>query len=630
MVKFVESDTSGLPVKRKQVAQACPGCRRRKKRCLHNNAGGCNGRLGLAVSPSRETQHPQLDTHVQVTSPSRLTTGPLDSIPTPEESASSGGHTSRFVGDLNPEAIFMEATSLCSRRDVSAPGGFGVWQPQTSHGHKSTDSSASNLPSQRTVQDILKSYLSSHYLPCCPPAPDFAVLRHIYVEKLDPIFPILSTQLSSPPQDEAANRVMQQVVSLAAAADPEATQHLRLSTKGELLSRQEFCSSLSNSIQISVDAGLITDRIFLTRILAALSLYIQPTCPEDADVPALFNSRAVHQMHTLGLQMAADEGTEKSQMIRSIFCCLFALDRINAAFYGRACLIHERDIGWDLDDCIRRQPPPFRLLLMIISLLDKVISLYRPANRHEKAVLIELPIFEQMILDAGASKMSNSCLASLEIFYHSVSILSSQTPAYATSTDLPTPATNTRRSLSADRISSIVGEEFPGLLSYMPIIPYGVSLSLSVSYRKMRYSKVPMFRNRGKQAFRENTLLLKSLGDTFWTAKIMVAMAEQVIQEMDKAVASLAQETGLADSSKKVDSTSQGDNLATEPAASDILLDNTIQGDNNWALLEAVPDLDVFGYFDPTFDLGAVDAALEGNLDFGASSNWYDWQQLWG
>ncbi|KAI1492315.1 hypothetical protein F5X96DRAFT_403194 [Biscogniauxia mediterranea] len=630
MVKFVESDTLGLPIKRKQVAQACAKCRRRKKRCVHGSPPDHGGGFALPESPNRKTRDSRFGPPTQVPSSNQPADTPLESLPTPGVSSNPGGHISRFVGDLNPEAIFMEATSLCARRDISAPGGYGTWQSHTAHEDKPAGSPSSNLSSQQTVQGILRSYLCRHGLPCCPPAADFAVLRRIYIEKLDPIFPILSSELGTPPQDEASRVVLQQVISLAASADPEATQHLRLSEKGGLLSRQEFCSSLSNSIQISTDAGIITDRILLTRILTALSLYMQPTSCEDADAPALLNSRAVHQMHTLGFQMEPNEGTEKCQMMRSLFCCVWALDRINAAFYGRACLIHERDVGWNMEDCIRRQPPPFRLLLMLTRLLERVISLYRPTNKHGRDVLIELPIFEQMILDADASRLSNSCLASLEIFYHSVAILSSQSPAEVASTALPAPATNSRRSLSADRIYSIVAEECLGQLAYMPTIPYGVSLALSVSYRKMRHSKVAMFRNRGKQAFRANTLLLKSLGDTFWTARTMVAMAEQVLQEMDKAVASLAQETGLTDSPKKADTASQGECPTPQTAASDIPVDNKMQGNTNWALQEAAPDLDVFGYFDPTFDLDAVDAALEGNLDFGASSNWFDWQQHWG
>jgi len=41
-------------------------------------------------------------------------------------------------------------------------------------------------------------------------------------------------------------------------------------------------------------------------------------------------------------------------------------------------------------------------------------------------------------------------------------------------------------------------------------------------------------------------------------------------------------------------------------------------------------DIDVFGHLDPTFDIGAVDAVLDGNLDFGTSSNWFGMQQMWG
>lgn len=159
-----------------------------------------------------------------------------------------------------------------------------------------------------------------------------------------------------------------------------------------------------------------------------------------------------------------------------------------------------------------------------------------------------------------------------------------------------------------------------------------MSLSLSVAYQKMRYSNVPMYRTRGKQAFQKNTQLLGSLGDTFWTAKVMAAMAEQVLQEMNKAVASLAgghepHQPADASTRRMVDLPPGGHDASgalvshiptAQPRADPLFSDMD------------VPDLDVFGHFDPTFDLGAVDAALEGNLDFGASSNWFDWQALWG
>lgn len=644
MVKFVESDTTGLPLKRKQVAQACEKCRRRKKRCIHADPK-FHGDSHALPSPSKSpaTDKPQ-SSEPSPSDPSNKTQVPTPSYSTGDRRPASpavrnreaekdeGPHPSTFYGDLNPEAILMEATSLCSHRDVSAPGGLGIWQnpipprPRTQSASVPTVQSSS----RRAVQDMLKSYLWNHCLPCRAPAPDYAVLRRIYFEKMNPMLPIFEDPAVSGIPDEPTDILVQQVISLAAAADPEAIQHLRLSPNGPLLSRQEFCACLSNSVLTTLDAGIVTDRVWLIRLSAGLSLYTQPTNAEEADIPALLNSRAVHQMHTLGLQMAVDDTHPKKDMIRTIFCCLWALDRITGAFYGRACLIHERDVGWDLEECIEAQAPAFRLLLKMINLLDQVIGLYRPGTRPSQPVLIELPIFEQMIIDAGALRMASSCLASLEIFYHSVAILSTQSPADISVSALPNPATNSRRSLAADRITQIIGEEFAGQLSYMPFIPYGVSLSLSVSYRKMRYSKVPMFKNRGKQAFRRNTLLLKSMDDMFWKSKTMVAMAEQVLSEMDKAVASLAQENGLTDLSKRVEPAPHGDrsgDMQPEVVRPPDLTQSMADLDNDWMLFEAVPDLDVFGHFDPTFDLGAVDAALQGNFDLGTSTNWFDWHQ---
>ncbi|KAI2622039.1 hypothetical protein GGS21DRAFT_375753 [Xylaria nigripes] len=639
MVKFVESDKTGLPLKRKQVAQACDKCRRRKKRCVHTESK-LNSESSIDGSPDKysgtERSQPSPNTQgsrTQVSTPTLSSTGDTQTA-IHHGDKRGDSHSSTFLGDLNPEAILMEATNLCSRRDVSAPGGLGVWQAPMPPRPNNRSLTIPNVQSssRQAVQDMLRSYLWNHCLPCRPPAPDYDVLKRIYFEKMNPIFPILEDPSLFNPPDEPTEILVQQVVSLAAAADPEATQHLRVSPNGPLLSRQEFCACLSNSVLTTLDAGIITDRVWLTRLSAALSLYTQPTNVEEADIPALLNSRAVHQMHTLGVHMAVDRGHQKRDMIRTIFCCLWALDRITSAFYGRACNIHERDVGWDLDDCIRAQAPAFRLLLVIVNLLDSVINLYRPGNRQNTPTIIQLPIFEQLVLDTGASRLSNSCLASLEIFYHSVAVLSSQSPGDVTSSAIPNPANSCRRSFSADRITFIIGEEFAGQLSYMPFIPYGLSLSLSVSYRKMRHSKVPMFRNRGKRAFRKNTMLLKSMDDMFWKSKTIVAMAEQVLNEMDKTVASLAQENGLTDLPKKVESVPQRERPQEQPEEIRVsdFAQNVTEGNNECMLLDTIPDLDVFGHFDPGFDLGAVDAALlEGNLDFGTSTHWVDWQQQW-
>jgi len=436
MVRFVGSDPTGLPLKRRQVAHACEKCRRRKKRCLHTESKAYinndntssssvhhppdlaqnNAKRSVAVDDGSGNPSPLSSgsSQTQVSTP-KCSNHDTNTISSAAQNERKRGESQSptFYGDLNPEAILMEATSLCCRRDVSAPGGVGIWQAAIPSRQNAQGSSIPTIQStsRRAVQDLLRSYLWNHCLPCRPPPSDYAVLKRIYFEKMNPIFPIIEEQALSTQLDEVIETLVQQVVSLAAAADPEATQHLRVSPAGPLLTRQEFCACLSNSVLTTLDAGLVTDRVWLTRLSAALSLYTQPTNSEEADIPAQLNSRAVHQMHTLGLQMAVDDRHEKRDMIPTIFCCLWALDRITSAFYGRACLIHERDVGWNLDECIRRQAPPFRLLLMIINILEQVINLYRPGTRAEgKPAIIEMPTFEQMIIDAEALRMPSSCL----------------------------------------------------------------------------------------------------------------------------------------------------------------------------------------------------------------------------
>ncbi|KAI1112571.1 hypothetical protein F5Y14DRAFT_421602 [Nemania sp. NC0429] len=642
MVRFVESDTTGLPLKRKQVAHACEKCRRRKKRCVHTDPKA-HGDPASVGSPSKssgtEKSQPSPSNRSSKSTPSLATGDPQPASPAPQEGEADKQGEARssttLYDGLNPEAIIMDVTSLCSRQEVPPASGVGIWQtsipPRPSSQIPSIPSGQSS--SRRAVQDMLRSYLWNHCLPCRAPSTEYAVLRRIYFEKIHPLFPIFEDPSVCAVPDEPTDILVQQVISLAAAADPEAVQHLRVSPNGPLLSRQEFCACLSNCVLTTLDAGIVTDRIWLTRLSAALSLYTQPTSVEEADTPTLLNSRAVHQMHTLGLQMGIDVGHQKKDTVRTLFCCLWALDRLTSAFYGRACLIHERDVAWNIDECIRAQAPPFRLLLMIINLLDQVIGAHRPGTRPPKPVLIELPIFEQMVLDAEALRMPSPCLASLEILYQSVAILSTQSLGDVTASPLAdAAATNSRKSLAADRITSIIGEEFAGQLSYMPFIPYGATLSLSVSYRNMRHSKVPMFRNRGKQAFRKNTLLLKSMNDMFWKSKTMVSMAEQVLNEMDRTAASLAQENGRADTSKKAVSSPPSERAQFQPEQfrGVVPAEGATEAGSDWLFLDAIPDLDLFGHFDPTFDLGAVDAALEGNFDFGTSMSWFDWQQQWG
>ncbi|KXJ90033.1 hypothetical protein Micbo1qcDRAFT_205655 [Microdochium bolleyi] len=733
MLKFIESDASGLPRKRKQVSQACEPCRRRKKRCQHvdNDAAAPEAResppkeegarqWSSAPAPIPVQRQPLTTTHgdgfsawqapswkspVTSTRDKGITPAPLAS-PAPAAIPSLAAQRpfdaqdrlswengrarpslpplhsvrpNRFVGDTNPEGLFIEATSPQTNRDGSR-GGVGVWQNhQADRGEGSGTTTGNGGPASlsrarlggphRAFQDMVQGYVRDHCLTCRPPPADYAALRQIYLTKLDPIFPALSEPLlRQQPLDQPAEFVVQQVVSLAAASDPAAAKHLRLGNSTDVLDCSTFCASLSAAVQGALDAGILTDRMLYMRTLLVFSLYMHPPGPEDADLPALLHSHAVHQMITLGVHLELGEkDTARQRETCTVFCCLWALDRMNAAFYGRATIMHERDFGWDLSEAIARQAPTFRLLLTIIRLMDEVFALYRPIVKVREPLIVEMPIFEQLIIDADANKVTDATLATLEVLYHAVAILSCRYPDGSKESAMPAPATNSRRSLSADRIASIVGDEFKGCLAYLPFIPYAVSLSLSVAYRKMRFSSVPMFRHRGRRAFRENTVMLRALGDAFWTAKSLAGMAEKTLREMDKATASLMEgemnnhnhnantpgmvrENGAGSPGVPANggmANIEGTAGAAPMPGRTASIGGTGEGlgnvDPNMRPAHAQSynnghsnnmldgrDIDVFGHLDPTFDIGAVDAVLDGTLDFGTSSNWFDMQQLWG
>lgn len=306
---------------------------------------------------------------------------------------------------MNPEGVFIEATSPDSSRDLTSRGGVGVWQGR--EGHR-----AEPPPKSRKLQDGTRGSrfldrAGAHGLSCRPNPTDYLHLRAIYLEKLEPIYPVVERRLVLQGGDSLHAIVVEQIVSLAAAADPSAVAHLHLRSRAALLSRNEFSQLLSTALRATIDGGLVADRVFLTRVLLSLSMYMQPASSEEADLPAFMGVRAIHEMNTLGIHIPGHETCgEDASDTEALFCAIWALDRLNAAWYGQACLIHERDIGWDLEECFGRLRPSFRLFLMIAALLEKVIDLYRPRKRSiAEPAIMELPIFEQMIVDAGAEKL---------------------------------------------------------------------------------------------------------------------------------------------------------------------------------------------------------------------------------
>ena len=330
------------------------------------------------------------------------------------QAPASNGHprpqSSRFVGDLNPEGMFLEATASASARQQSQKGDVGIWLASAALGSAGQLSQFITSRPPPIMDRFLLPFVREHCLTSLPPGADFDRLKAIFIHKIHPIFPVLPEAALDGDLDNPCHVVLRQLVCLAAATDPDVAQHLRLQNQGSaLLSSQDFSHSLSSAVRAILETSIITDRVLHIQALVMLSLYTQPTCAEEADLPAQLGGRAIHHVQTLGLHLLRYDAPNCDDL-NNLFCAVWALDRINAAVYGRPCLIHERDIGVDLEACIRKRPPCFRLFLSIVQWLDQVVELYRPGpsaevSGLERVAYIDLPVLEAMIVSADALRV---------------------------------------------------------------------------------------------------------------------------------------------------------------------------------------------------------------------------------
>lgn len=338
--------------------------------------------------------------------------------------------SSRFVGDLNPEGFFIQTatpTLPATRSSYRDSNDLGVWlppgeltddkpaaavgpsktpphTPRRRHGARSSPLSAAAVLYQRAKRSYIKECLA-----VVPPAADYAFLHHIYCEKVHPLFPVLNESdlvvHDSPASSSGVYpAVVKQIIALAASQiDKEAAApHLRLEEGGSLLSAREFHSRLADAAATVVEADTIANRFDYVRVMVLMAFFYQPSDEGDRNQPALFCSHAVHRFHTLGAHLQGYRPQRPEDDVERIFCALWALDRFCSVFYARPCLMHAQDLGKNIEGCVVKQPPCFRLFMTVVMWLDRIIQLYRP---RQSFVLIDIPVFESLILDAEAEKI---------------------------------------------------------------------------------------------------------------------------------------------------------------------------------------------------------------------------------
>lgn len=122
--------------------------------------------------------------------------------------------------------------------------------------------------------------------------------------------------------------------------------------------------------------------------------------------------------------------------------------------------------------------------------------------------------------------------ASLEIFYHAISILSCRLRRTNKKCNSPSYL---RQCNSARQIVFITQQKSNGYLTPLPLIPYAVSLSLSAAYMQLRQSRLDTTREAAKDQVMMCAEVLENLSRRWWSASTMAKLARKALLELDKA-----------------------------------------------------------------------------------------------
>ncbi|KAF7914959.1 hypothetical protein BELL_0016g00040 [Botrytis elliptica] len=674
MFKFVASDGTGS-IKRHQAQKACDSCRKRKKRCNHGsnailtNSSPVRGssqvnsdeRVSQPAKPytasilscttdagyQSTTSHEEpghispvastLASSDQDLEAARILSGGTRTQANTSHSQEPTGVQSRFIGDLNPESIFLAATSPDAIRGV-LPDSVGVYLSSTlgkkPHHFSNLQQTSSNLfyGCPPLVRNVLVPLIEQECLSTMPPIPHLEALSRIYFEKINTIFPIINeTTFRNLAPSVPCRALLEQAICLAASKSFAAADHLILDEAGPPMTCKAFGEKVSSAMRLTIELGIVTDKIVLIQALCLLSLFIDNSSSED--LASQFSGKATHYLEGMGLHLEGQVEDASAKLL----CCVYALDRMNAAFHGRPVLMHERDMRRDLHQCFNQQEPSFRLFLKIISLLDDVIEIYRPPNQSEQGGMdVRFPAFEELVLDCAAAHIGTSSLATIEIFYHSISIISHRSHIWS-EPKRSTPS-YLRQALSTSILSSTTPHELQDQLVLFPFVPYAISLSLSIAYREMRHNKLPVHRMRARGQFQASCRLLEGLESQYSTAANAANMGKKMLREIDRVFSTVSSENKTTAPQQDISNTTENSSIVNDHSTSVTNTENqSIASASNAQVtpsiapiytgmqdfdpslfdLNATGDIDLFSMFDPSFDLVGFDACLEGNLNLG-------------
>ncbi|KAJ5677690.1 transcriptional regulator family: Fungal Specific TF [Penicillium maclennaniae] len=542
----------GRNLKRRQSRGACACCRRRKKRCFHNDSklqapiqnqllnvsdtvddpgvtrdgvGHHLATTGTATVPRDEPQHTPLieEADEQISNHTGSPDVP-DSAATEDEGIEDSS-SRQFACDSNPVVNLLgeEGSRLergrSRRRDV---GGWFRYEDLNSRRGEPGDSyepTQSQSPGLRNVGLV-------------PPKDDQEALMDIYFRRIHPILPFLDEKaIRAQFETDALSPRLIQSICLVASKDRSAASLLRLGQDLAVLTVEKFSNILYQDITQSMTRKVERKKVTAIQILTLLSLHEwRPTGFEDCSLHLM---QAIHHAQTIGLHLLRPDDQQSSLSLKALFWCLWSLDRWNAAMNGRPVMIHDPDIGQRVDDVLPLFDPPFRSWLRLADRLNVVIRFYRPIMDGPEEQELDIPSFEELVDSSNAWDTPQDFLETLEILNHGVIILSTYSKRLQ-GRSRPRMAT-IRQSHSIFTIASLLRNRNMHDCLPVPMVAYVLSLTFSITYGQMKEENLPSARQIAKEHLHLFHQCLKSLGSTWWSASIITRLGNRVLNDTQHA-----------------------------------------------------------------------------------------------
>ena len=467
-----------------------------------------------------------------------------------------------FLGYLNPEAVLREQVHADRGKTIQSPSiaPIGQWiderDPRPASAQPGSTSSRVNEAGVQTTQEgkvsrALQQYLDAVGVDIVPPRASQEALLQIYFASVHPLLPLVDKDLFYEQYAQGVEpRMLLQAICIVASKHADAAKVLCLGDDPQPLSPRDFSQTLYNAVIVGIEAKLEKNRVVLIQVLALVSLHCEG--PDGAEQASMHLAQAIHHAHTFGLQFGhqwKNQISESQGNMEDVFWCLWSLDKINACMNGRPLLMHDRDNSLrQLPTDPEKRSSPFGIWLQISEMLDKVIDYYRPGSRSAEETGWEgddFLGFEEMVGD-GEDKLDGpimstlallmqkrlmdsllTCTGLLSLFHHTMCMASHK----SLSINAPVKSTPSyvRQSLSATRVIHLLNAESPERLPPLPLVPYALSMALSVVYRHFRSRRLKVHINRATEELKQCVQLLDRLRNAWWSAGTMADIGRAVL-----------------------------------------------------------------------------------------------------